>query len=276
MKKPVLLTAALLTVAAASAQTGEITSNRGENWLSRDGDWGLTFNATPLFNYAGNLFNGQVGNSLGDGFTFLNNDLVIRGKKLIDANTAYRAQVRIGFGSTKTSVEVPDVASSDPNAKVEDAVKQSHMNINLGVGLEKRVGSSRLVGVYGAMFNVGIGSSKNAYEYGNNLSATNTTHTSTFKQPNGTTEQKDGSTFGIGLTAFAGVEWFFAPKIALSGEYSWGLNLTSQGYGSTTTESWNGTSATSSTVNTGEKTGNFSIDTGVTGAAMLGVNFYFQ
>ncbi len=48
MKKTVLFTAALFAVTAVSAQTGEITSNRGENWLSQDGDWGLTFEREPL------------------------------------------------------------------------------------------------------------------------------------------------------------------------------------------------------------------------------------
>lgn len=282
MKKTVLFTAALFAVTAASAQTGEITSNRGENWLSQDGDWGLTFDANPLLNYAGNLFNGQQGNSIGNGLTWLSNDMVIRGKKLVDANTAYRAEVRIGFGSDKTTTNVQDVApGAAADAVVEDVMKSNYMAINLGVGLEKRVGSTRLVGVYGAMFNVGFGSSKNTYEYGNPLSATNTNHTNTFNQGAGVTEVKNGSTFGVGLNAFAGVEWFCAPKISLSGEYTWGLAMSSQGFGSTTTESWDAANSTTlsttveGTTSATSKTNSFSIDTGVSGG-MIGVNFYFQ
>lgn len=282
MKKTVLITAALFAVTAASAQTGEITSNRGENWLSQDGDWGLTFSANPLLNYAGNLFNGTSGNDIGGGLTFLSNDMVIRGKKLIDANTAYRGELRIGFGSMKTSQNVDDVTNSDATVTVEDVMKQSNMNINIGVGLEKRVGSTRVVGVYGAMFNVGFGNSKNTYEYGNPLSSTNTAHTNTYGQGAGVTEAKNGSSFGIGLNAFAGIEWFCAPKVSLSGEYTWGLGLSSRGYGSTTTESWdaaansgNGAS-TSTSADGGQKTSNFKIDTGVSGSALLGINFYFQ
>jgi hypothetical protein len=288
MKKTVLFTAALFAVTAASAQTGEITSNRGENWLSQDGDWGLTFDANPLLNYAGNLFNGHTNNSLGSGeygnggLTWLSNDMVIRGKKLVDANTAYRGEVRIGFGSNKTTINVTDVApGAAVDAVVEDVMKSNYMAINLGVGLEKRVGSTRLVGVYGAMFNVGFGSSKNTYEYGNPLSTTNQAHTNTFNQGAGVTESKAGSTFGVGLNAFAGVEWFCAPKISLSGEYTWGLAMSSQGFGSTTTESWdaanNSTQSTTveGTTSATAKTNSFSIDTGVSGG-MIGVNFYFQ
>lgn len=278
MKKTVLFTAALFAVTAVSAQTGEITSNRGENWLSQDGDWGLTFEATPLLNYAGNLFNGNAGNggvALGSLFSTAGaagingNQVVIGGKKLIDANTAYRGRVRLGFGSNKETAKVDDVASTDPEVLVDDVTKNGFMGIDLGFGLEKRVGSTRVVGVYGAMLNVGFGSSKTTYEYGNAISATNPVG-------NRVTETKNGSTMAVGLQAFAGVEWFCAPKISLSGEYTWGLALSSTGFGSQTSEGWDGSSVTTTTVDgTTNKKNSFSLDTGVSGAS-IGVNFYFQ
>jgi hypothetical protein len=284
MKKTVLFAAALFAVTAATAQTGEITSNRGENWLSQDGDWGLTFDAQPLLNYAGNLFNGTTNNN----GVALNNlwssnngsQVIIAGKKLVDANTAYRGRVRIGFGSTKNTEFVDAIPQPTPpptpSATVENVTKNSYMAINLGAGIEKRVGSTRVVGVYGAELNVGFGNNKTTLEYGNALSATN---------PGGPrdTERKGGSTFGIGLNAFAGVEWFCAPKISLSGEYTWGLAMTSTGAGETTSEVWDPVNnrVNSTTVegvpNDGnpDKSSSFSIDTGVSGARM-GVNFYFQ
>lgn len=296
MKKTVLFAAAIFTVTAVNAQTGEITSARGENWLSQDGDWALTFDAQPLLTYVGNLFNnGNNGyntmalnnlfnsNSLTGNFGFTNgSNVVIGGKKLIDANTAYRGKLRIGFGSNKTTSIVtaepePDPAPSYPNPlpTTEDVTKESFMAINLGAGIEKRVGSTRVVGVYGAELNVGFGNSKTTNEYGN-------AYTSDFNGAPRVTESKTGSVFGLGLNAFAGVEWFCAPKISLSGEYSWGLWLTSQGYGSTTTEYWvpNASDPSTGTVqsiteDSGPKHSNFSLDTGVSGAS-IGVNFYFQ
>ncbi len=283
MKKTVLFTAALFAVTAASAQTGEITSNRGENWLSQDGDWAITFDAMPLLNYAGNLFNngnnsgvmsmnnlissrgyqymGGTGGNLGVG------GVVIGGKKLIDANTAYRGQIRLGFGSHKETVLVDDIASTDPTVMVDDVTKYNYMGIDLGVGLEKRVGSTRVVGVYGAMFDIGFGSGKKTMEYGNALSANN--------PGTRTTEEKSGSTMGLGLRAFAGVEWFCAPKISVGAEYTWGVMMSSTGHGSATSESFVNGSVSSTTVDNGTKVNNFGIDTGVSGAS-LGVNFYFQ
>ncbi len=284
MKKTVLFTAAIFAVTAASAQTGEITSNRGENWLSQDGDWALTFDAAPLLNYAGNLFNN--GNNSGvmsmnnlfnsRGYTYRGADgnplavggVVIGGKKLIDANTAYRGQVRLGFGSHKETNLVNDVTSTtNPPAQVNDVTKYNYMGIDLGFGLEKRVGSTRVVGVYGAMFDIGFGSAKQTMEYGNALTATN--------PGTRTTENKEGSVMGLGLRAFAGIEWFCAPKISLSGEYTWGVGMSSKGHGSSTSESFVNNSVTSTTTDGGTKENDFRIDTGVSGAS-IGVNFYFQ
>lgn len=279
MKKTVLFAAALFTVAAASAQTGEITSAKGENWLSQDGDWGLTFDAQPLLGYAGNLFNGNTNNygvALNNLYSASNGStVVIGGKKLIDANTAYRGKLRIGFGSNKNTVLVADAASTDPLAQTDDVQKIGFFGVNLGVGMEKRVGSTRVVGIYGAEFNVGLGSGKTTYEYGNTVNADNPNYTNTFDQGAGVTEVKSGSTFNLGLNAFAGVEWFCAPKLSLSGEYTWGLALSSTGHSSSTVEFWNGTAVESVSADGGVKNNNFSLDTGVSGAS-IGINFYFQ
>lgn len=284
MKKHVLFSAAMVAAMTASAQTGEITSNRGENWLSQSGDWGLTFDATPLLNYTGNLFNGNTNN----GGVGLNNffgstsgngsQVVIGGKKLIDANTAYRGRVRIGFGSTTETDLVNQIPQPTPAPTtpvlVEDISKSNYLAVQLGAGLEKRVGSTRVVGVYGGELNIGLGSGKNTFEYGNPLSNDN--------QISRTTESKQGSVFSVGLNGFVGVEWFAAPKVSLSGEYTWGLGLSSVGHTETTTETWvpNTTDPTtgavqSVTVEAGTKRSNFGIDTGVSGAR-IGVNFYFQ
>jgi hypothetical protein len=252
----------------ATAQTGEITSNRGENWLSRDGDWGLTFDANPFLNYAGNLFNGTSENSIGNGLTWANSYFAIQGKKLMDANTAYRGKLRIGFGSEKDTDLVPDLSDgAEAGDVVENTSKDGHFDIVLGIGLEKRVGSTRVVGVYGAEFYVATHSEKTTNEYGNSLEDEGGPRDTEIKGPN---------TFGVGLGVFGGIEWFCAPKVSLSGEYTWGLLLRSTGHTETTTESLDSDGdPTSTTVETGTKENDFSLDTGVTGAS-IGLNFYFQ
>lgn len=262
MKKSVLFVAALVAATTVSAQTGEITSNRGENWLSQDGDWGVTFDAAPVLNYVGNLFNNTADNG-GVALSWANPMFAIQGKKLVDANTAYRGKLRLGFGSSsRTALEAADFGYGDSTF----TQKIGATNIVLGAGLEKRVGSTRVVGIYGAEAYVALGSGKTTHEFDAALSNTN--------PATRVTEVKAGSTFGLGLGVFGGVEWFAAPKLSISGEYTWGLMLSSTGAGSTTVESWNGSGVTSTTTETG-KSSSFGLDTGVSGVS-LGLNFYFQ
>ena len=278
MKKIVLFAAALVAGATVSAQTGEITSNRGENWLSQSGDWGLTFDANPMLNYVGNLFNNTAGNSIGNGLTYPDATMIgITGKKLIDANTAYRGMVRIGFGSNSSTELVQQAGQSDADVTVEDVTKVGNFDLLLGGGLEKRVGSTRIVGIYGAEAYIMLGSGKTTVDYGNAITSDNQEG----GQPR-TTESKQGGTFGFGLGVFGGVEWFCAPKVSLSGEYTWGLMLSSTGFGETTTEQWdasanNGAGALVTTTTEGPtgKSSQFGLDTGVSGAR-IGINFYFQ
>jgi hypothetical protein len=275
MKKTVLFAAALVATTVVNAQTGEITSNRGENWLSQDGDWGLTIDATPFLGYAGNLFNGTSGNAAPTWGTPSNaawqpysdslgmSNFTIAGKKLIDANTAYSAKLRLGFGSDKSEDIVPSLTT--PGQFVTDVTKTSGNNIQLGFGLEKRVGSTRVVGVYGAEAMVGIAGSKTTFEYGNSI------------QDEGGprfTEVKRGGAFMFGVMAFAGVEWFCAPKVSLGAEYNWGIMMSSVGEGSATTELYDGTSVVTTESKTGKQS-SFGIDTGSNGAS-LNLNFYFQ
>ena len=117
-----------------------------ENWLSQDGDWGLTFDAQPLLNYAGNLFNGNSSNG-GAALTWANPMVRHPGKKLVRCEHGLPWKLRIGFGSNKTTELVPQVGS--PDNTVEDVTKVGGTNIVL-VPASKACRQHRVVGVYGA------------------------------------------------------------------------------------------------------------------------------
>lgn len=228
--------------------------------MSESGDIGICFSATPFLDYFGNMFNGNLQNS-SPSATFANSYQAIEIKKLKDSNTAYRGKLRIGFGSSTDKELVTD--ANDPDGTVEDKTKMSNFNVVLGAGLEKRVGSSRVVGVYGAEAYIMFGTSKTKYEYGNDIEDV----PETFR----TLEEKDGSTFGLGAGVFGGVEWFFAPKMSLGAEYTWGLMFASTGNGETVTEIEGDSDDTSETGGNSS----FGIDTGVSGADIK-FTFYFQ
>lgn len=328
MKKRLLFVAAIFAATATFAQEG-LTSKKGEAYLPEAGDWAIGIDANPLLNYVGNLANGNVSNSFGGANWFGGvPEGTIYGKMFKDEKTAYRAMVRIGFGSSKTSEVVELYADSlarynagpgetyNTKSEYTNETKNSGRQITLGFGIEKRRGNTRIQGVYGAQMLIGFGGSSTTYSYGMALSEENvkwnptdiygytyeTTTTSTPSPipgfPPTTTTTTDttfnnprvlkvdhGSTFMIGLQGFIGVEWFFAPKVSLGAEYTWGLSMTSHGASKTDTETWGitGAEANLTTVpkdhlitktTNGGKSSSFGIDTGLSGAR-ISLNFHF-
>ena len=321
MKKRLLFVAAIFAATATFAQDG-LTSKKGEAYLPEAGDWAIGIDANPLFNYVGNLANGNISNSFGGANWFGGvPEGTIYGKYFKDEKTAYRAMVRIGFGSTKTSNVVELYADSlaaynTTKTEFTNETKDAGRQITLGFGLEKRRGNTRIQGVYGAQLVIGFGGSSTTNTYGMALSANNITNNPTdiygytyettttttpspipgFPPTTTTTtdttlnnprvlKEDHGSTFMIGLQGFIGVEWFFAPKVSLGAEYTWGLSMISQGASKTDTEEWGITGAEANlatppashlitkTTN-GGKTSSFGIDTGLSGAK-ISLNFHF-
>ena len=257
MKKSVLVIALALGVTGAFAQ--DLTSKKGEPILPEAGDWAISLDATPIFSFVGNAFNGNTGNAA-PGVNWLNSNQTIIGKKFIDEKNAYRALLRLGFTNETFKNMVADNAATPPAtpsfdapSMVEDKFKMRNTNIAIGVGKEMRRGKTRLQGYYGADAMIWISMSSNKYDYGNTMSGTTTatttsTPTSTsWNTSTGaatgvsalasrTTLTKSGMTFGIGVRGFVGAEYFIFPKIAIGAEYGWGLGYQMSGKGKTTTE----------------------------------------
>lgn len=246
MKKGLLIVAMMIAV-SASAQ--EMTSKKGTPILPESGDWSVGVGANSTLKYFGNLMNG---NNNAPTFDWANTANVISFKMMKDANTAYRANVRIGIGSTKNTDASDTTAGSPASEKV------SGTHINLGAGMQMYRGKGRLRGYYGAEANIGLSSSKttNAYNGNANEGAVLT--------------DKAGSTFMFGVRGFIGAEYFFAPKMSVSGEFGWGLMISSTGASDVTVA--NGTGG--STDNKGGKSSSFGFDTDNAGAAIV-LNLYF-
>lgn len=291
MKKRLLFVAAIFAATATFAQDG-LTSKKGEAYLPEAGDFSLGFDANPFLNYAGNLFNGNTGNSIGAGAAWFatapglnaGQTAAIYGKMFKDEKTAYRGMLRIGFGSTTVGTvvnlyETPSAAAAGTDKEFTNEVKNSANNIVLGGGIEKRRGNTRIQGIYGGMLTIAFGGSSTENTYGLALNDSTTAANPTMATTR-TTKIKNGSTFGLGIAGFAGVEWFFAPKVSLGAEYTWGLSMNSVGESETTTETW-GLASPTATANSlqtetakGGKSSSFGIDTGISGAR-ISINFHF-
>lgn len=282
MKKKLLIVAAIAFASTSFAQ--DLTSKKGETMLPEAEDWSIGFDAAPWLTYAGQ-FLGASNTSPTAQFT--TPDLSITGKYFVDANTAYRARFRIGMGGTSTtnftdtSLVVNGGLGKPENqgSYIEDVVKTSYRQITLGGGIEKRRGNTRIQGVYGGELLFSMGGSKSSNEYG--LAMDTVTSKYSNVGTNRTIETKNGSTFGVTVRGFIGVEIFVFPKVSIGAEYGWGLGFSSTGETEQTIE-YIGPASSTSTANvtneittiTTAKSSGFGIDTDNSGG-QLNINFYF-
>lgn len=312
MKNKSLLIATVFAASAVTASAQDLTSKKGETILPEAGDWAISFDATPFLNYAGQLFSNAGASAPTVGYTN-GYPWAIKGKMFKDEKTAYRAGIRLGFGSQKwagdvavpqaSTVTPPDYPTEPP--MTEDTYKAGYNGIVLTGGLEMRRGKTRLQGYYGGELVFGMMGQKDTYTYGNALSSGDpatvdpiitvgdsydfgsnlTGVTDPFGNPGRLTEWKS-SMMVFGLRGFIGVEYFILPKISVGAEYGWGLGFMSMKT-STTVEA-QGIAASSGNLAVGTftdemKTSGFMIDsdiqnsaTGTTGGSgSLNIIFHF-
>jgi hypothetical protein len=296
MKKSIFAVALVLGTSASFAQ--DLTSEMGETYLPESGDWAIGVDATPFLQFAGNLIGGNGANTAPT-WNFLTNNQTITGKYFTADDMAYRGSLRLGFGSNSASNMVADRTAAAPTypalpAMVENTMKMSTTSIGLSGGIEYRKGSGRLQGFYGGELGIALSSSSTTYTYGNALAPTAATPVfvdaaddfgtgnitaDTYGNAARVTESKGGSSFGIGIRGFIGAEYFVLPKLAVGGEFGWGLVFGSNGASSTTMESTDGATVGTQTLE-GNKASGFGIDTdnvnSVFGpAASLRMTFHF-
>jgi len=288
MKKAIFtLLLALFTIYALNAQ--DLTSKRGLPILPEKGDYSICIDASSFLYYAGNLMNGKLDNAAPQ-WLFPANvpTMTIQLKKFLSPTMAWRTRIRLGYTSftLKNTIADQTNTSSTP-AYVDDKWTESHMRIVLGAGFEKRRGKGRVQGLWGAMANIMLGTDGNKLKYGNAMNSTYTTPLSTdypwvalssggYQASAATsriTKDNGGLTFGFGVNAFIGVEYFFAPKMSIGGEFSWGLMLGLTGKSKVESEAWDGSSVKTTTYKSGGST-YIGIDNDNSGGA-INLNFYF-
>jgi hypothetical protein len=272
-------------ITALNAQ--DLKSKKGEPYLPQTADWGLQIDAVPFLEYAGKLLSNNGATAPSNNSPQFSK-FAIAGKYFKNEKFAYRGRVRIGFNNTsiKNSV-INNSQTLTDTVYTNDTRKNSNSNIQLAFGFEKRRGSTRLQGFYGAEANLSIVSNKTSYSYGNGFTRTNTsvfTTDFTTTSPKGYSnslqstrviEDKDGTKFGLGARAFVGAEYFILPKFSLGAEFGWGILFVNSNSGQIITERWD--TATDNVFRRAEtkpNTNTFAIDTDNASGALF-LNFYF-
>lgn len=252
MKRLITLTVALsLLFSLTHAQllgSGEsdnaaMVNKNGYTILPEKGDIGFCIDATPFADFVGNLIKINSGGAFNSNLHIQHPEggTMFCIKYFTSDKTAVRAKFRIAYTGEITKYEVVDDATTDPNADLlVDKVTESYINFDIGLGIEKRRGSSRLQGIYGAeamlTFERGNDGTPNiSVKYANEMSASNPNPTSSIATlpvaPNGGRylKIKQNPWYGLGGRAFLGAEYFFTPKIAIGGELGIALLIEKEG-----------------------------------------------
>jgi hypothetical protein len=276
-----LISCNLVVLAQDVSPEEQLKNKKGIPILPQVGEWGLGVSANPFLQYAGNFVNGNTSNPSAS-FSFasnpanIGNNLAVFGKYVKNTRTHYRARFNVSVATTIDKVVVSeDRLNPDPEfpAFSEDWRNTSNQTFILAGGIEKRKGSTRVQGFYGGELVLGYSGQNIEFQYGNPISAdfTSPTTNNFGNNFNGftsdgdrirTTNRKAGSSLMIGARGFVGVEYFFAPRLSIGGEFGYMIAVRSNGRTLTETEQWSNN--TNSVINT-------KIDSYTSGPTTIGV-----
>ena len=226
LNKIIALSILVLSFIYVKAQTNdnEVISKKTVDYLPKAGEFGIGVDATPIFNYMGNLFNATSGNKLDF------SSPVLYGKYYLSNETALRAVLSIQSINHKDMFYVRDDAAFflDPlaNKKVTDSKNASNQQYFVSLAYQKYIGVSRLRGFYGGQVLFGYNYSNTTNTYGNPMSEVNPTPSSIYPYTNDKTrllQNVDVNSYHVGVGAIAGFEYYVLPKLCIGGELS--LNL---------------------------------------------------
>ena len=200
----------------SATKSDELVSKKGIPILPQSGDWALGLDATPFFQYVGNMLSSNNYFTPQFGFT-AQTPGAIHVKYQYSKSTAYRAIVLIG---ATTETEKQGATNADePDIKIN----YSALSVGLQLGIEKSKSiRGRIMGYYGAM----AGIAKTPYNAGSYMGKLSYTDVN---DSDNDYKQVGGNTMTISVTGFVGVEYFFAPKFSLGGEFGFTLNGSAQG-----------------------------------------------
>lgn len=233
------------------ANAQELVSKKGFTILPEAGDIVLGFDAVPLVDLALNFANIMVntGQTAGHPGYVGGFNQVIVGKYFMTESMAIRAKIGINTNRTSATTYFDDpidmlASPLDPNSwgEIKDVSVTTSREIILAGGLEFRRGHNRLQGFYGAEALIGLSHSGASNKYG--VKITQDAITNGFTNGDGSTlsgrvlSSSTGNAITFGVRGFVGVEYFFAPKMSVGGEFGWGLGITTTPRGKDKKENW--------------------------------------
>lgn len=214
-----LLAIIVVQVAFAQSDSTKIATVKSK-YLPEKGNFAIGADATPLFDYLGNMMNGTIGNALN-----LSTPLIYAKYYLTD-NVAMRTVLGINTTTKSDLFYVADDAArmANPlsNAQVTDQKNDNSNGYYLSLGLQKFIGEKRLRGFYGAQLFTEYGKDKATYAYGNPMTSLNPMPSSNWLYVAGERKLSEVTAhdFMVGAGGIAGFEYYVAPRLCIGGEVS--------------------------------------------------------
>ncbi len=234
----IIMCGSILFTGIFAQEEVDMMSKRGVPILPEKGEIGLGINANPLLRYVGNFFNGNTNNTSAS-FSFMDGVVPVNTiylKYYLEDDVAIRAGISAEYvNQISENFVIKDQDVPDPLVEVSDFYKVNNTTLGLGVDYLMYRGTGRLKGYYGAGIAFFHQTERESYKYGNPLTASNPNPESTDWQPWGSTpnlsmgsgerllDYVTQNKFGIFAQAIVGVEYFFAPKISIGGEFGLGI-----------------------------------------------------
>jgi len=239
VQKVITLILFVLCIVSLQAQTtkNDSTCKKHADYLPKAGELGIGVDATPIFNYLGNLLSSAGNNTLN-----LSSPVVYLKYYLTD-NSALRGILSVSSIDQKDLSYVRDDAAYilNPlsNKQLTDLKNTSNQQYSMSLAYQRYTGKSRLRGFYGGQLIGGYTYSTTTYTYGNTMSVVNprpsTIASYGFDSSRPLKSINTNSMF-IGGGGIAGFEYYVLPKLCIGGEVSLNIIYTKGSQLSNTTE----------------------------------------
>lgn len=226
----------LVTITIAAACLGMAAQETAtQSYLPQKGDWAFGVDVVPLLKTIGGSYNSNEEPGVGGTVfspdiesTYVKPNVSVMGKYMLTDKWAVKVNLGVVFTNKNRKLYTTDdlsAAIATGEEKVVDARRSTRSGGSLMAGMEYRLGSHRVQGVFGAGLLFGFTTDKVKYSYGNTMTDLNQHPTTAFPYPDGAgvvpdgyrviSNSFDGPNFVVGAYGSAGVEWFVAPKISL-------------------------------------------------------------
>jgi len=222
----------LISIVCALGFKGIRAEEGGRVFTPQAGQFSIGFDVSPIFRFAGNMFNGNTNNVLDpiSGTPVWDNTRAsflpsasIMGRYMFTDNIAFIGNIGLLGSNVTTRMYVIDdrALALDPLSqdRLIDVGNQRQSGFSMLLGAEYRIGEGRIQGVFGGGFLLATARNRTTFDWANQMTDINHNPTTSWGQLSGGSRTLETftnePTLFWGLATHAGVEYFIAPRVSI-------------------------------------------------------------